>query len=212
MSQALRSAFLDGRIGVWNFLEPYVAFNTSFGEFAMGHLSRWLQSDVQRTLRRIGLIIAVLISIFTVYDIAHHLKEEGRVTAHAVLEGVFLLGMAVIILAMRSSADQEFSRAAQELTEVREELDRFRQKNRGLMQDYRNAVQDQFQRWGFTPGEIQVAEKLIQGYSFKEIAAQLDKKEKTVRNQSLALYDKAGMTGRHDLAAFFLQDILELDT
>ena len=94
---------------------------------------------------------------------------------------------------------------------MRLELERFREKNEGLMSDYRQAVQDQFERWGFSAGERQVAEKLIQGYAFKEIAAQLDKKEKTVRNQSQALYDKAGMTGRHDLAAFFLQDILNLE-
>lgn len=177
----------------------------------MGHLSRWMQSDIQITLRRIGLVIAAMLFLFTVYDIGHHLHEEGTVTMHSLLEGFFLLGLAFIILAIRNSADQEFSRAAQELSQMRLELERFREKNEGLMSDYRQAVQDQFERWGFSAGERQVAEKLIQGYAFKEIAAQLDKKEKTVRTQSQALYDKAGMTGRHDLAAFFLQDILNLE-
>ncbi|HBS05415.1 MAG TPA: LuxR family transcriptional regulator [Leptospiraceae bacterium] len=177
----------------------------------MGHLSRWMHSDIQVTLRRIGLAIAGMIFIFTIYDIFHHLQEEGQITIHSLMEGIFLLGMTVIILAIRNSADQEFSRAARELSQTRQELDRFRIQNHDLMHDYRKAVQEQFQRWGFTEGEQKVAEKLIQGYSFKEVAAQLEKKEKTVRNQSQALYDKAGMTGRHDLAAFFLQDILNLE-
>ncbi|MBI39513.1 MAG: LuxR family transcriptional regulator [Leptospiraceae bacterium] len=177
----------------------------------MGHLSRWMHSDIQVTLRRIGLAMAAMIFVFTIYDIFHHLQEEGRITAHSLLEGLFLLGMTVIILAMRNSADQEFSRAARELDQTRQELERFRIQYQDVLLDYRKAVQDQFQRWGFTEGEQKVAEKLIQGYSFKEAAAQLGKKEKTVRNQSQALYDKAGMTGRHDLAAFFLQDILNLE-
>ena len=32
--------------------------------------------------------------------------------------------------------------------------------------------------------------------------------EATVRQQSTAIYRKAGLDGRHDLAAFFLEDLL----
>ncbi|MCB1170145.1 MAG: response regulator transcription factor [Leptospiraceae bacterium] len=178
----------------------------------MGHLSRWLKTDARILLRKVALAMAVLLAVFTVYDISHHLAEEGRMTLHAAMEGFFLIGLAIIIIAIGNTADREFLRAERELESVREELEQFRSKNRGLMTDFRHAVQEQFDRWGFTPGERQVAEKLILGFSFREVAAQLDKKEKTVRNQSQALYDKAGMTGRHDLAAFFLQDILGPDS
>lgn len=159
-------------------------------------------------MRTVAVTMAVLLAVFTVYDIGHHMEEEGFVSWHSALEGLFLVALALLILVLSHSAGQEFTRADQELDSVRQELQLFRDKNRGLMTDYRQAVQDQFERWGYTAGERLVAEHLILGYSFKEIAAQLNKKEKTVRNQSQALYDKAGLTGRHDLAAFFLQDIL----
>jgi DNA-binding PadR family transcriptional regulator len=110
----------------------------------MGHLSRWMHSDIQVTLRRIGLAIAGMIFIFTIYDIFHHLQEEGQISIHSLMEGIFLLGMTVIILAIRNSADQEFSRAARELSQTRQELDRFRIQNHDLMHDYRKAVQEQF--------------------------------------------------------------------
>jgi DNA-binding NarL/FixJ family response regulator len=32
--------------------------------------------------------------------------------------------------------------------------------------------------------------------------------ETTVRQQARAIYRKAGLSGRHDLAAFFLEDLL----
>ena len=33
--------------------------------------------------------------------------------------------------------------------------------------------------------------------------------EATVRQQGRAIYQKAGLRGRHDLAAFFLEDLLD---
>jgi DNA-binding NarL/FixJ family response regulator len=36
----------------------------------------------------------------------------------------------------------------------------------------------------------------------------LGRSERTVRNQTLSIYRKSGMTGRSDLSAFFLQDIM----
>ncbi|MCB1168317.1 MAG: response regulator transcription factor [Leptospiraceae bacterium] len=177
----------------------------------MGHLSRWLKTDTQILIHRLGLISALFLAAFNAYDFTHHMIMEGGISWHAGIEGLVLLGLAFLLLAMRNTTHEEFRRAAMELSVARQELDEFRSRNSRLMKDYRDAVQIQFDRWGFTEGERTVAERLILGFTFREIAAQLDKKEKTVRNQSQSIYDKAGLTGRHDLAAFFLQDILDLE-
>ena len=42
----------------------------------------------------------------------------------------------------------------------------------------------------------------------KQIAAMHGKSERTVRNQARAVYEKSGMMGRSDLAAFFIQDVV----
>ena len=54
----------------------------------------------------------------------------------------------------------------------------------------------------------EVALLLLKGLSHKEIAEVRGVAETTVRQQARALYKKAGLGGRNDLAAFFLEDLL----
>jgi hypothetical protein len=59
--------------------------------------------------------------------------------------------------------------------------------------------------WGWrrtsrTLGEVRTA-------SHKEIAAHTARSERTVRQHAVALYRKAGLAGRAELAAFFLGDL-----
>jgi DNA-binding NarL/FixJ family response regulator len=53
-----------------------------------------------------------------------------------------------------------------------------------------------------------VALLLLKGLSTKEIAAVRAVSERTVREQSGAVYTKANLTGRAALSAFFLEDLL----
>jgi DNA-binding NarL/FixJ family response regulator len=53
-----------------------------------------------------------------------------------------------------------------------------------------------------------VALLLLKGLSHKEVAGLREVSETTVRQQARAIYRKAGLSGRHDLAAFFLEDLL----
>lgn len=59
-----------------------------------------------------------------------------------------------------------------------------------------------------TPAEKDIALLLLEGLSRKEIAGLRATSETTVRQQSRAIYEKAGLGGRADLAAFFLEDLL----
>jgi hypothetical protein len=46
------------------------------------------------------------------------------------------------------------------------------------------------------------------GYGHKEIAALQRKSERTVRQHAVAVYRKSGLSGRAELSAFFLEDLL----
>mgnify|MGYP006282984349 CR=1 FL=1 len=70
------------------------------------------------------------------------------------------------------------------------------------------AVRHQFEAWGLTASEQQVAMLLLKGLSLKEIAAVRETREKTVRQQASSVYGKSGLEGRHALAAWFLEDFL----
>ena len=70
------------------------------------------------------------------------------------------------------------------------------------------ALDQQFERWGLSPAEKEVALLLLKGLSHKDIAEVRSVTEATARQQARAVYKKGGLSGRHDLAAFFLEDLM----
>jgi DNA-binding CsgD family transcriptional regulator len=89
------------------------------------------------------------------------------------------------------------------------EAERWRQEAGDLIAGLSEAIDRQLDRWGLSPAEKDVALLLLKGLSHKEIGRVRDVSEATVRQQARALYQKAGLGGRHDLAAFFLEDLLD---
>lgn len=69
-------------------------------------------------------------------------------------------------------------------------------------------MNSQFQVWGLTASESDVALLLIKGLSMKEIAEARQVKEKTIRTQAANIYAKSGYAGRHELAACFIEDLM----
>ena len=70
------------------------------------------------------------------------------------------------------------------------------------------AIDRQLGRWNLTTAEKEVAFLLLKGFGFKEIATLRNTSEKTARAQSTSVYAKAGLRGRTELAAFFLEDLM----
>lgn len=70
------------------------------------------------------------------------------------------------------------------------------------------AIDEQFDRWHLSPAEKEVGLLLLKGLSHKEVAEARAVTEATARQQARAVYKKAGLSGRHDLAAFFLEDLM----
>lgn len=70
------------------------------------------------------------------------------------------------------------------------------------------AIDRQFDLWALTPTEREVALFLLKGYGHKQIAGATNRSERTVRQHAVAVYQKAGVAGRAELAAFFLQDLM----
>jgi len=70
------------------------------------------------------------------------------------------------------------------------------------------AIAAQFDAWGLTPAEREVALLVLQGLGHKEIAARTGRSERTVRQHAAASYEKAGLGSRAELAGFFLGDVI----
>ena len=97
---------------------------------------------------------------------------------------------------------------SRQLDEARVAAESERDKAREILSGLGEEIDKQFDTWGLTAAEREVALLILKGLRHKEIATARNTAERTVRQQALAVYKKAGLDGRTDLAAFFLEDFL----
>lgn len=93
-------------------------------------------------------------------------------------------------------------------TRLARERDEWRQRTETLLRGLGEAIDAQLRSWQLTAAEREVAVLLLKGYGHKEIAALLDRSERTIRQHAVAVYRKSELSGRAELAAFFLEDLL----
>lgn len=93
------------------------------------------------------------------------------------------------------------------LLERQAERDAWRARAERALEGLGRAVDEQFGAWHLTPAEREVALLLLKGHGHKQIAAATKRSERTVRQHAVAVYQKSGLQGRAELAAFFLDDL-----
>ncbi len=93
---------------------------------------------------------------------------------------------------------------------------------RRLLREHRNAqdavkvasgellvvISGRFKEWQLSPSEGEIALLLIKGFTAQEIADLRSTRPGTVKSQSSNIYQKAGVRGRNELAAYFVEDLL----
>jgi DNA-binding NarL/FixJ family response regulator len=148
-----------------------------------------------------GLIAVDVVSDLTQGSSASHIVFEASAMAIA------LAGVAFLLLRLRA-AQRERRSLGRDLRLARAEAERWRSEARDLLAGLGAAVSEQFERWELTPAEQEIGLLLLKGLSHKEVADVRATSERTVRQQAFALYKKAGLGGRAELAAFFFEDLL----
>lgn len=150
--------------------------------------------------------IAMLMSFDMISDYKRgadlfHLVSEGFVAVSAVI-GLFFLLRGQFIL--RQKLKHEIKNAF----DLKVEADKWRTQAKKYLEGLSYAVDLQLTKWNLTSSEKEVAFLLLKGLSLKEIADIRHTTEKTARTQSGSIYAKSGLSGRSELAAFFLEDLL----
>ena len=166
-------------------------------------------SDPESTTRPLELGLATLfvaIGLLACVDIATDLKEVGA-GLHVVIEALIALvamGGAVMLLRLLIRRRRELSRS---LAEAESDARRWRQDAQALIRGLGVSINLQFTRWALTEAEKETALLLLKGLSHKEIAQARGTSDATARQHAATVYGKAGVTGRSELAAFFLEDL-----
>lgn len=154
--------------------------------------------------------VLLLIALLVVMDVVGDLRQ-GASAWHVALEilaaGLALLG-AVHLLRSTLRLRRRLVRQAEDLNRVRAQAEAWRQQARRHVEGLSRSIDAQLDGWRLSPAEKEVAFLLLKGLGLREIADLRGTHEKTVRAQSASIYAKAGLAGRSELAAFFLEDLL----
>lgn len=105
-------------------------------------------------------------------------------------------------------ASRKVARTQSVLEAHASERDAWRARAEKILRGLGEEIDRQLKDWDLTPVERETALMLLKGFGHKEIAALQQKSERTVRQHAVAIYRKSGLSGRAELSAFFLEDLL----
>lgn len=149
------------------------------------------------------LLIMVVVSVVLITDL-----QQGVIAWHVAVEAAAaLLALAGIVYLMRQSVQlrKALNKERRLTANLQQEAARWRLQSKTYLAGLSAMIDAQLSRWGLTPAEREVAFLLLKGLSLREIATLRDTTEKTAKVQAIAIYAKAGVTGRSELSAFFLE-------
>jgi DNA-binding CsgD family transcriptional regulator len=160
---------------------------------------------------RLGLSALLLaIAAWGVVDLVLD-RPRHWLSAHVLIESGFVLltsGSVVYLWLGWMQARRSLGQARDRLAVNEAEREHWRARATRLLHGLGVEMDAQFDRWSLTPAERQVALLILKGLGHKEVAAVLDRSERTVRQHAVSVYRKSGLAGRAELAAFFLEDLL----
>lgn len=157
----------------------------------------------------IAAILATII-VITLADLISDYREGAR-WWHLLAETfVAMTSGGGILFLLKDTYSLRHSLEDQKKTndELKKEAEMWRKQSKKYLDGLSLAIDQQLSEWKLTASEKEVAFLLLKGLSLKDIALARTTSEKTARVQAIAVYSKAGVSGRSELSAFFLEDLL----
>lgn len=159
------------------------------------------------------IIIGFLLSgigVLTLVDVIEDFSD-GTPLRHFALDltiAIFAIA-AVSYLAWKIKAEQNKVKSLLKEKSILSEIaQKYQTKSKLMLEGLSSQIDKEFTSWGLSKAEREVALFLLKGLSTQEISDIRQSAEKTVRHQSGAIYKKAGLKGRNELQAYFLEDLL----
>lgn len=160
-----------------------------------------------------GLILLLILLI--AYDLRTDFLAEQSLT-HIVIDFAFgIFGSAGLIFAWillgraRIGHMTQIINAENSASNAQNEAAHWKFEAEAIQKGIADEIDRQMAAWLLTPSEKEVAFLVLKGLSLKEISTVRGTAERTVRHHTLSIYAKAGVTGRAELSAFFLEEFLD---
>lgn len=155
-------------------------------------------------------LLLVLIIIFKLGDL--YVDFANQVETHHLIQEIILIILSSAIFVFLVNDIKQRSKQAQLLVQQlkvsRAHSDNLSKKVIETKAQFFDGIAEQFELWKLTKTEKEVALLLVKGLSNYEIAEVRGKSEKTICHQASAVYKKAKVTGRHELAALFFEELI----
>lgn len=151
-----------------------------------------------------------MVLIFTALDIYHDITTKISMAYLAIdflLSSVIILGLWILIRRAQRLNENLVQLEDAYLT-AKQDAQNLSESNIQMLKGFGEVIDIQLDAWKLSQAEKEIALLMLKGLSHVEIAEIRHTSERTVRQQSLSVYAKSGVKGRTDLAAFFLEDIL----
>lgn len=188
-----------------------VTFSMTFS-WLNGKIERMTDTvvKVSRSSRRALTAILTALFVFGAVDVVSDLGD-GATWRHVTVECLGLLATVLVlgwIWKQNLGLKSETLLLGARLSEANSELNSWKAKSNTLVEGLGAAIDQQLLGWNLSGAEREVAFLLLKGLSFKEIGQVRGTSERTIRQQAQDIYRKSGLTGRAELSAFFLEDLL----
>ena len=169
-----------------------------------------MDGENQEHLRVILAVALVSIMVGGTIDLIMD-QPESWLSFHVFFESLMIAGAMVMATMLwlgwwRSVRSIEELRRS--LEERGDERDAWRASAEQALEGMSQAIDRQFEVWGLTGAEREIALFLLKGHSHKAIAKHTARSPQTVRQHATAVYKKANLTGRAELSAYFLEDLM----
>lgn len=174
----------------------------------------YIQDSMKVFFRRdriITVLIVILMAIFAIVDLQEDIQGNEpflQIFYEGIVFALAIFGIAVL-LDRNNILRSQIKGVKSELFNSNTEAEKWKKEHLATISGIGHAIDLQLTEWGLSPTEKEIALFLLKGLSFREISEIRGTNEKTVRQQALKVYEKSNLSGRTELSAFFLEDMLQ---
>ena len=193
---------------------PYMKKPIENNDLGSVHLTDDQNNDVSalhQKERRVVTVVLVLVILFGLQDFFEDLQDRGdwlMIATDIAYVSIMIGLLAYIWRHVPLSRRRHSVYLAEAAHRQRRDAETWRAQAAELLEGLGRMISKQLTVWGLSEAEQEIAVLLLKGFSLKEIASLRGTGERTVRQQAAQIYSKAGLSGRAELSAFFLEDLL----